>query len=60
MCVCQSIDLYLQRTGTISHRENFKTWILIFEKFYHKEINIEDPHFQLFILKSFEERSSKQ
>ena len=31
-----------------------------FEKFYHKRINIEDPHFQLSILKSFEGRSSKQ
>ena len=31
-----------------------------FEKFYHQGINREDPHFQLSILKSFEERSSKQ
>ena len=31
-----------------------------FEKFYHKGINAEDPHFQLSILKSFEERSSEQ
>ena len=31
-----------------------------FEHFYHKGINTENPHFQLSILKSFEERSSKQ
>ena len=31
-----------------------------FEKFYQKGINTEDPHFQLSILKIFEERSPKQ
>ena len=30
-----------------------------FEKFYYKKINTEGPHFQLSILKNFEERSSK-
>ena len=45
-------------------RGNFKTRVLVkgikFEKLYLKEINAEDPHLQLFVLKSFEKRLSKQ